>query len=177
MGQPRPLYCLFSFFSNTNYTEKTVGLSGIQTRIVGIEGDHAYHHGSLCSTLIIWLRKLRSDAVQAMVEIKNNASLWKKVSVSHSFRPCVYMFLVSSGWKRNKSKGIKMRAPCGDTRNFWSRVQIRLFCMTLQIKCGRSQFQTWKIPKFYAAFCTSLLCIRSRILRIRNYKTRAGALV
>ena len=39
MGQPRPLFCLFSFFSNTN----TVDVSGIQTRIVGVEGEHADH--------------------------------------------------------------------------------------------------------------------------------------
>ena len=31
MGQPRPL-CLFSVFSNTNFTEKTVGVSWIRTR-------------------------------------------------------------------------------------------------------------------------------------------------
>ena len=35
---------VFSDFSNTNITEKTVGVSGIQTWIVGVEGDH--HHGS-----------------------------------------------------------------------------------------------------------------------------------
>ena len=38
VGQPRPLLCLFSFFSNTNFTEKTVGFSGIQTWIIGVEG-------------------------------------------------------------------------------------------------------------------------------------------
>ena len=43
MGQPRPLFCLFSFFSNTNFTENTVDVSGIQTRIVGVEGEHADH--------------------------------------------------------------------------------------------------------------------------------------
>ena len=35
MGQSRPHLGLFSFFSNTNFTEKTVGFSGI--RIVGLE--------------------------------------------------------------------------------------------------------------------------------------------
>ena len=34
---------LFSFFSNTNVTEKTVGVSGIRTRIVWVEGEHADH--------------------------------------------------------------------------------------------------------------------------------------
>ena len=36
-------FCLFSFFSNTNFTEKTVGFSGIQTRIIGVEGEHGDH--------------------------------------------------------------------------------------------------------------------------------------
>ena len=37
------LFCLFSFFSNTNFTEKTVGFSRIRTQIVGVEGGHADH--------------------------------------------------------------------------------------------------------------------------------------
>ena len=36
-------FCLFSFFSNTNYTEKTVDFSRIKTRIVGVEGKLADH--------------------------------------------------------------------------------------------------------------------------------------
>ena len=43
MGQPRPLLRLFSFFSNTNFTEKTVDVCGIRTQIVGVEGEHADH--------------------------------------------------------------------------------------------------------------------------------------
>ena len=43
MGQPRPLFCLFSFFSNTNFTEKTVGFSAIQTSIIRVEGEHGDH--------------------------------------------------------------------------------------------------------------------------------------
>ena len=41
MGQPWPLFVYFRSFSNTNYTEKTVWVRRIQTRIVQI--DH--HHG------------------------------------------------------------------------------------------------------------------------------------
>ena len=41
MGQPRPLFCLLLFFSNTDFTEKTVDVSRIRTRIVGVEGEHA----------------------------------------------------------------------------------------------------------------------------------------
>ena len=33
-------FCLFSFFSNTNFTEKTVGVSRIRTLIIGVEGEH-----------------------------------------------------------------------------------------------------------------------------------------
>ena len=41
---PNPAsFCLFSFFSNTNFTEKTVVVSGIQTRIVGLEGEPVDH--------------------------------------------------------------------------------------------------------------------------------------
>ena len=37
------LFCLFSFFSNTNITEKTVGISRIRTQIARVEGEHADH--------------------------------------------------------------------------------------------------------------------------------------
>ena len=68
MGQPRPLFVyvrsfqtqilhkkteaffktwansgLFLFFSNTNFTERTVALGGNRTQIVGVEGEHADH--------------------------------------------------------------------------------------------------------------------------------------
>ena len=44
LNGPTPAsFCLFSFFPNTNCTEQTVGFSGIQTRIVGIEVEHTYH--------------------------------------------------------------------------------------------------------------------------------------
>ena len=42
VGQPRPLFCLFSHFSNT-ILQKNCRLSGIGTRIVGVEGEHADH--------------------------------------------------------------------------------------------------------------------------------------
>ena len=40
-GPTPATFCLFSFFSNTNFTDKTVGFSGIWTQIVGVEGKHA----------------------------------------------------------------------------------------------------------------------------------------
>ena len=36
-------FCLFLFFSNTIFTEKTADISGIGTRIVRVEGEHADH--------------------------------------------------------------------------------------------------------------------------------------
>ena len=39
-----PASFLFIFvFSNTNFTEKNVSVSGIRTRIIGAEGEHADH--------------------------------------------------------------------------------------------------------------------------------------
>ena len=43
LGQPRPLFCLFLFFSNSNFTVKSIGFSGIRTRIISVEGEHADH--------------------------------------------------------------------------------------------------------------------------------------
>ena len=44
LNGPTPAtFCLFLFFSSTNFTEKTVCFSGIQTQIVGVEGEHADH--------------------------------------------------------------------------------------------------------------------------------------
>ena len=34
-------WAILGLFSDSNFTEKTVGLSGIQTRIMGVEGKHA----------------------------------------------------------------------------------------------------------------------------------------
>ena len=57
MGQPRPLFCLFSLFSNTNFTEKTVGVNGIRTRIVGIEGEHTDHLTTTTALLVVSVAK------------------------------------------------------------------------------------------------------------------------
>ena len=42
LGNLRPLFCLFSFFSN-KLKNKTVDFSGIRTRIDGVEGSNADH--------------------------------------------------------------------------------------------------------------------------------------
>ena len=41
--QTRPLFVFFRTFQ-TLFLEKTVGFSRIQTRIVGVKGEHADHH-------------------------------------------------------------------------------------------------------------------------------------
>ena len=41
MGQPRPLFAYFCSFQTQILQKKTVGVSGIQTRIVRVEGKHA----------------------------------------------------------------------------------------------------------------------------------------
>ena len=43
MGQSRRLFVYFSSFQTQILQEKTVGASGIQTQIVGVEGKHADH--------------------------------------------------------------------------------------------------------------------------------------
>ena len=43
MGQPRPLFSLILLLSNTNFTEKTVGVIGIRTQIIIVEGEHDDH--------------------------------------------------------------------------------------------------------------------------------------
>ena len=42
MGQPRPLFVYFRSFQKQFY-RKIVDLSGIRTRIVRVEGEHADH--------------------------------------------------------------------------------------------------------------------------------------
>ena len=37
------LFCLFTFFSHTDFTEITVGMSGIRTQLVKVDGKHADH--------------------------------------------------------------------------------------------------------------------------------------
>ena len=58
IGQPRPLFRLFLFFSDTNFTGKTVGVSGIQTRIVGVEGEHADHLTTTTFLIFIFIYRL-----------------------------------------------------------------------------------------------------------------------
>ena len=43
MGQLRPLFVYFRFIQTQILQKKTVGVSKIRTRIVGVEGEHADH--------------------------------------------------------------------------------------------------------------------------------------
>ena len=66
LGQPRPLFCCFSLFFQTQISQKiTVGFSAIRTWIVGVEGKAHWpldlHHGQssvlLCSKINYWLNQ------------------------------------------------------------------------------------------------------------------------
>ena len=46
-------FCLFSFFSNTNLTEKTVYFSRIRTQIVGIEGEYADYLTTTTAAMVV----------------------------------------------------------------------------------------------------------------------------
>ena len=43
VGQPRPLFVYFRSFQMQIFTEKSIGVSRIRTRIVEVEGEHADH--------------------------------------------------------------------------------------------------------------------------------------
>ena len=43
MGKPRPLFLFIFVLFKRHFTEKTVGLSGIQTRIDGVESERDDH--------------------------------------------------------------------------------------------------------------------------------------
>ena len=42
-AKPGLFFVFFCSFLNTNFTGKTVDVSGIRTRIVGVEGEHTDH--------------------------------------------------------------------------------------------------------------------------------------
>ena len=72
MGQLRPLFSLFSFFSNTNFTYKTESFSGIWTRIVKIDGEHADH---LTTTTAQRTNKFSWDIVSVKLSYLNLSQL------------------------------------------------------------------------------------------------------
>ena len=51
MGHPRPLFCLFSFFSN-NLQDKTLDFRVIRTWVVRVEGEHYDHLTTTISQLL-----------------------------------------------------------------------------------------------------------------------------
>ena len=64
-------FCLFSFFSNTNFTEKDEGVSGIRTRIVGVEDKSADH---LTTTTAQSLLSLNANFYKIWCRIQSIAS-------------------------------------------------------------------------------------------------------
>ena len=55
------VFCSSSFFLNTNFTEKTVDVSGIRTRFVGVEGEHANHTTTSSSIFYLLKSKVQLD--------------------------------------------------------------------------------------------------------------------
>ena len=54
-------FCLFSFCSNRNFTEKTVGVSRIQTWIVRVESNHADHLTT--TTALAWSFYIKAEII------------------------------------------------------------------------------------------------------------------
>ena len=59
MCQPRPLFLFIFVLFKHNLYRKTVGVSGIRTRIVGVEGEHA-DHLTTTTALIIFTFLMRT---------------------------------------------------------------------------------------------------------------------
>ena len=62
MANPVLFFVYFSFFSNTNITEKTVGFREIWSVIVGVEGEHADHSTTTTQPKINQYFYLRTNA-------------------------------------------------------------------------------------------------------------------
>ena len=82
------------FFSNTNFTEKMFGFSGIRTRIVGVEGEHADHFHDPNPK-----RVCRQDLINSFL------LSWKYKSLFFAFRaekgvlcPHLHIYISSSNW-------------------------------------------------------------------------------
>ena len=58
MDHSRPVFALSSFFPSPLYTIKIVDFSGIQTRIIGVDGEHADH---LTTTMYLQISSFLTD--------------------------------------------------------------------------------------------------------------------
>ena len=62
MGQPWPLLFIFVLFKHKFYKKNTVDVSGIRTRIVGLEGEYLDHLTTPTAQNVCYLQLLRSAA-------------------------------------------------------------------------------------------------------------------
>ena len=75
MGHPRPLFVYFRSFQ-TIYRIKTVDFSGIRTRIIGIEGEHADHLTSTIALIsAVWKGTFRSIVLGTCKSVENDTTL------------------------------------------------------------------------------------------------------
>ena len=84
-------FLLFSFFSNTNFIEKTIGFSRIQTWIVGAEGEHADH--STTTTALVFNMFILPRYLD-QIDYFNDKTKWnqsKKVGTFHSLGPEIFV--------------------------------------------------------------------------------------
>ena len=82
-GPTLGLFLLFSFFSNTNFTEKIVGISGIRTRIVRVEGEHADHLSTTTARHVVMGRTTAVDLYQFRFYYASR-SMWPDVGIKSS---------------------------------------------------------------------------------------------
>ena len=142
MGQPRPLFCLFSFLSNTIFYRKN--FSGIRTRIVWVEGEHADHlrpprsSPAFVCYLIFVQMKIEKD-----LRWKDSAPIWR--SIVRSFVGAI--FKISPTLYPNEA----------DTRSVWP--DWAQFCQLCKIlRCWQSFYALLSIWQNFVPTLAKKIC-------------------
>ena len=142
MGQPRPLFCLFSFLSNTIFYRKN--FSGIRTRIVWVEGEHADHlrpprsSPAFVCYLIFVQMKIEKD-----LRWKDSAPIWR--SIVRSFVGAI--FKISPTLYQNEA----------DTRSVWP--DWAQFCQLCKIlRCWQSFYALLSIWQNFVPTLAKKIC-------------------
>ena len=87
-------FSLFSLFSNTKFTEKTVSFSGIQTQIVSIEGKHPDH----MTTTTAW----SNDSLVYMVSCNDDIPNKLHRECVATFHTCLTIGLINCSFPSSK---------------------------------------------------------------------------
>ena len=152
MGQPRPLFCLFSFLSNTIFYRKN--FSGIRTRIVWVEGEHADHlrpprsSPAFVCYLIFVQMKIEKD-----LRWKDSAPIWR--SIVRSFVGAI--FKISPTLYPNEA----------DTRSVWP--DWAQFCQLCKIlRCWQSFYALLSIWQNCAQSARDVSWVRSQVVNNRG---------